>query len=101
MQAAPRTFFFQVQGYDEDFLWWGAMDTDIVRRAEAYGLRIAWIEEQTSLLHRWHARKNRILKDRKLAAEAERQWRINHEMLRKRSGSIVRNPRGWGENWTR
>src|SRR5207244_1891094 len=40
MQAAPRSFFFQIQGYDEDFLWWGAMDSDIVHRAQACGLRI-------------------------------------------------------------
>jgi glycosyltransferase involved in cell wall biosynthesis len=96
MQAAPRSFFFQVRGYDEDFLWWGAMDTDIVHRAQACGLRIAWLENRTSMLHQWHPRKNSILKDRRLAATADRQWRINHDMLRKRSNRILRNPLGWG-----
>src|SRR5678816_4549770 len=50
MQIAPRPFFFQIHGYDEDFLWWGAMDTDIVLRATTCGLRITWVEEQTSML---------------------------------------------------
>jgi glycosyltransferase involved in cell wall biosynthesis len=54
IQAAPRSFFFKVRGYDEVFTWWGEEDRDMVSRAERYGLRILWIEGQTSMLHQWH-----------------------------------------------
>ena len=54
-QMAKRSFFFDVRGYDEKFVFWGAEDVDMSRRAVRFGLEPIWVEEQTSMLHQWHA----------------------------------------------
>jgi hypothetical protein len=96
IQAARRDFFFQVHGYDEDLLWWGAMDGDMVRRAELVGLNIVWVDGETSMLHQWHRRKHRGLEDRQHVAQARAAWTQNHELVRQRAQQPVRNPAGWG-----
>ncbi len=96
IQAAHRSFFFDIRGYDEDLLWWGAMDGDMVNRAHLAGLEIAWIEEQTSMLHQWHQRKHTILSNRRDIRQASTAWRHNHLLVRSRSHILVRNPQGWG-----
>ncbi len=96
IQAARRDFFFQVRGYDEDLVWWGAMDGDMVKRAQLAGLAIEWVEDRTAMLHQWHPRKHRILDDRKQAEQAKRAWRKNHELVRTREKALRRNPGGWG-----
>lgn len=53
-QMAKRSFFFDVRGYDEKFVFWGAEDGDMTRRAIRFGLEPLWVEEQTSMLHQWH-----------------------------------------------
>ncbi len=53
-QMAKRTFFFDIRGYDEKFIFWGAEDGDMTRRAIRFGLAPVWVEEQTSMLHQWH-----------------------------------------------
>lgn len=101
IQAAHRDFFFQVRGYDEDLLWWGAMDGDMVNRARLMGLAIAWIDDETSMLHQWHPRKwrnlsHRGLSDPKAAAAAQRQWRHNHRLAKERARTARRNSEQWG-----
>ncbi len=54
IQAAQRSFFFDIRGYDEDLLWWGAMDRDLVQRAKIAGLKIEWVEDRTVMLHQWN-----------------------------------------------
>ncbi len=53
-QMARRSFFHEIRGYDEKFVFWGAEDGDMTRRALRYGLAPVWIEERTSMLHQWH-----------------------------------------------
>ncbi len=53
-QMAKRSFYFDVRGYDEKFVFWGAEDGDMTRRALRFGLAQVWVEEQTSMLHQWH-----------------------------------------------
>ena len=95
-QTARRSFYFQIRGYDEDMLWWGAMDTDIVNRARLLGMEILWMGDRTAMLHQWHPRKHRILGDRSEIRQARKAWKLNHELMRNRSQTLLRNPRQWG-----
>lgn len=96
IQACARDFFHSVRGYDEDLMWWGAMDGDMVRRAEARGLTVEWIDDRTSMLHQWHPKKYRALRDTHEQALARQAWGRNHTMVDARAGKVVRNPKGWG-----
>jgi cellulose synthase/poly-beta-1,6-N-acetylglucosamine synthase-like glycosyltransferase len=94
IQAMRRSFLVDVRGYDEDMLWWGALDTDLVRRAEAAGLSVSWVTERTAMLHQWHPRKHVIL-DATVADAAQDAWLRNHEIMNERKHPI-RNQDGWG-----
>jgi glycosyltransferase involved in cell wall biosynthesis len=96
IQAASRDFFFEIRGYDEDLLWWGAMDGDILNRARLLGLELVWIENQTSMLHQWHPRKHRILEKSREIEQAKLYWRRNHDLVKQRSHTARRNPETWG-----
>ena len=96
IQAIKRSFLVEVRGYDEDMLWWGALDTDLVRRAEAAGLRTSWVTDRTAMLHQWHPRKHHILDEPSDAQAARGSWQRNHELMAERRGHVVRNHRGWG-----
>jgi hypothetical protein len=95
-QTARRSFYFQIRGYDEDMLWWGAMDTDIVNRARLLGMEIVWMRGRTAMLHQWHPRKHRILGNKSEIRQARRSWKLNHELMRARSQILLRNPQQWG-----
>lgn len=71
VQAAQRSFFFDIRGYDEDLAWWGAMDGDIVNRARLAGVQVEWID-RTAMLHQWHPRKHSILSGRREMELAKR-----------------------------
>jgi hypothetical protein len=96
IQAARRGFFFDIKGYDEDLLWWGAMDGDLVNRARLMRLKIAWIEDRTVMLHQWHPRKHAALRGHREIEQAKRAWRYNHQLVQSRSRLAQRNPHGWG-----
>jgi hypothetical protein len=96
IQAMPRSFLIDVRGYDEDMLWWGALDTDMVQRAEASGLKTSWVTDRTAMLHQWHPRKHRVLDGAIDADAAQSAWLRNHELMVERSKDVVRNRDGWG-----
>ncbi|MDB4963628.1 MAG: hypothetical protein JWP01_3627 [Myxococcales bacterium] len=96
IQALRRSFLFDVRGYDEDMLWWGAVDTDLVRRAEARGLRTSWITNRTTMLHQWNPTKHRVLDELKIKDEARSSWLRNHELMIERAKEVVRNNDAWG-----
>jgi hypothetical protein len=96
IQAARRSFFFDIRGYDEDLLWWGAMDGDMVNRARLAGFEIEWIESRTAMLHQWHQRKYTVLTDRKDIGQAKQAWLRNHALVRSRATILQRNPNSWG-----
>lgn len=96
IQAAARSFFFEIRGYDEDLLWWGAMDGDLLIRARAMKLEHAWLDGETAMLHQWHPRKHAVLTDPREIAQARRHWQVNHDLIRRRARQPVRNVEGWG-----
>ena len=98
VQAASRSFFFAIRGYDEDLIWWGGMDGDLVNRARLVGLRIRWIEDRAVMLHQWHPRKHAILTRPDQIRKARKAWRRNHWLVQFRRRIIRRNPAGWGGN---
>ena len=53
-QMAISTFFFEVRGYDEKYLFWGMEDNDMRFRAGLFGLEERWVQNKTSMLHQWH-----------------------------------------------
>jgi hypothetical protein len=97
IQAASRTFFVSIRGYDEDLAWWGAMDGDLLIRARLMGLALDWIEDRTAMLHQWHPRKFAVLTHPAQIREAQRAWKRNHALVRSRQHVIQRNPKGWGD----
>ena len=96
IQAARRSFFFNIRGYDEDLLWWGAMDGDLVNRACLAGLAIEWIEDRTVMLHQWHPHKLAVLTRQGEIEQARRAWISNHNLAQSRSTSLQRNSDSWG-----
>lgn len=96
IQLLPRSFLFEVRGYDEDMRWWGALDTDMVKRAQRAGLRVAWLSDRTAMLHQWHPRKQDALAAERDIDDARDAWLRNHELMLERERDIVRNAGGWG-----
>jgi glycosyltransferase involved in cell wall biosynthesis len=86
-QAARRSFFETVRGYDEKYAHWGFEDSDMLSRACRYGLKPHWISDRTSMLHQWHLRR-----------EYER-WlpvQINRFRRKLTQHVVVKNKTGWG-----
>ena len=46
--------FFQLRGYNEEFLGWGSEDTDYVQRAAGAGYKASMEELGPLVLHQWH-----------------------------------------------
>lgn len=83
-QSAPREFWFDLRGYDESMIFYGAEDTDLWRRAYRAGIPV---EIMSPVLHRHHA----------LMAH---KWGFFHtgncKLREARRESLVRNPATWG-----
>jgi cellulose synthase/poly-beta-1,6-N-acetylglucosamine synthase-like glycosyltransferase len=95
IQLAERRFFFDVRGYDEELVWWGAEDGDMVARARRAGLPVVWLDGRTSMLHQWHPKRHAALVDPKRRAEASAAWMRNHALVRSKR-TVQRNPERWG-----
>jgi glycosyltransferase involved in cell wall biosynthesis len=96
VQAAPRSFFFDVRGYDEDFTWWGHEDRDMLQRATLAGLEPVWIESNTAMLHQWHPKRHSSPAEAHLREQVAAAIRRNRELLDERATLVVRNPKAWG-----
>lgn len=85
-QSAPREFWFDLHGYDEDMILYGAEDTDMWNRAEAASL---CREIVPPMVHLWHE------------TQAHK-WAFFHagnaKMREARTNETVRNRKGWGSN---
>jgi len=86
-QAAPKSFFEEVRGYDQAYKHWGAEDDDMLHRAGRYGLEIRWMPESTAMLHQWHP----TLKNTRWL-----QRRINDYRYKLTRHIVVKNKAGWG-----
>ena len=86
-QAARRTFFDNVHGYDEKLRHWGFEDSDMFARARRYGLTPEWISDRTSMLHQWHPRREY---DHPVAVQLNRVRQLLTRHI------VVKNRGGWG-----
>lgn len=86
-QAASRSFFERVRGYDEGYVFWGMEDNDMRFRARRAGLEEVWIHERTAMLHQWHP-----------SQRGRRPWRkfLNDVRFHLTKRRIAKNPRSWG-----
>jgi glycosyltransferase involved in cell wall biosynthesis len=53
-QVFSKKWAFKVHGFDEDYIVWGADDTDFYLRATQDGLKSVWIEKEASFFHQYH-----------------------------------------------
>ncbi len=53
-QAARKSVFVELGGYDEDFTGWGYLDTDWERRCRQAGCRLAMVNSFTAIAHQGH-----------------------------------------------
>lgn len=83
-QSAPRDFWFDTRGYDEDMILYGAEDTDMWNRAQLAGLKR---EVLGPIPHRWHESK---------AGKYAFFHAGNAKMREARKETLVRNRSGWG-----
>jgi glycosyltransferase involved in cell wall biosynthesis len=70
-----------VNGYDENFTYWGNEDTDIAQRANQSGYNLIWLEPL--IKHQWHENapkptlsKNRRYFEKKKPVVREQEWGI-------------------------
>ncbi|MBU0958233.1 MAG: glycosyltransferase [Nanoarchaeota archaeon] len=88
------TFFYKLmRGYDEEYVGWGVMDDDVVKRFNLMGMKTNFITEKTSYLHQWHPyHEEKTVSEEQL----EKERNIKKEYFDK-NNSVLRNPEGWGE----
>ncbi|MCD6072532.1 MAG: kfoC [Microvirga sp.] len=80
-----RDTFDAIRGFDERMEVWGAEDRDFVKRAQAFGSPVVWIDDPAaSIFHLWHPPFLQTSKD------AQSVFQRNHAFL-KEDHSIVRN----------
>ena len=87
-QAALKSFFVHTRGYDEKFVYWGAEDVDMTSRAQRFGLRLLWMDDDvTCMLHQWHP-----------TVKHDRKWtfQLNRLRFKLTKRIIVKNRHGWG-----
>jgi glycosyltransferase involved in cell wall biosynthesis len=89
--AVSRKVYYDIGGYDEDFIGQAFDDTDFYERTIAYGCN--YIKTGALTVHLWHQRAG--LPGREEGGKAR--WQYNKGLYENRKGSIIRNKnREWG-----
>jgi hypothetical protein len=93
LQLVERKWLEEVRGYDERYLLWTCMDSDLIRRArdDRLEIRTMFQEKEVGVFHQEHPR----YKD--FSEEAILQQKINHALY-ERDLSITKNQAHWGES---
>lgn len=86
-QMAPRSFFYNLRGFDEGYKFWGLEDTDMTFRARRHGQQVTWVHDETAMLHQWHPTDRNKRPFRKFMNDAR--FHVTKYIRRK-------NPMGWG-----
>jgi len=90
-QVFPKKWAYEVGGFDEKYVTWGAEDKDFFIRAKNDGLKIMWIENETAYFHQWHPQINRFENKSQLKNNRDRcDLTVAGEL------PIKRNLYGWG-----
>lgn len=90
-QVFSKEWVFKIHGFDEEYIGWGADDTDFYHRAIQDGLESVWIGKETSLFHQWHPTDNRFDDMEQVNTN-----RLRLKLTEMESSPIVRNESGWG-----
>ena len=90
-QAFSKKWAFKVRGFDEDYIVWGADDTDFYLRAIQDGLKSIWIEKEASFFHQYHETENN--EENRAYVHANR---LRLKMTEMGTLPIIRNDSGWG-----
>jgi len=91
-QIFSRDWAFKIRGFDEEYVTWGAEDTDFYVRALQDNLKEIWLEKQTDYFHQWHSQTNRNENPELLKRNRGRCVQTRNNEL-----SIIRNQAGWSE----
>ena len=89
-QIMTRQTWHVFQGYDEDLVGWGSLDSDLMMRALLWGMSLVIVgHRHATYVHKWHELD--MVKNRE---DVER----NHPiiMAKRSSGTIKRNRSDWG-----
>jgi predicted glycosyltransferase involved in capsule biosynthesis len=84
-----RKYYFQIRGYEENYLAWGCEDDDLIKRLGMIGLEAKDISDQTSFLHQWHEMYEGLDENDKKNIEKNKAYFKN-------TTSVLRNKKGWG-----
>ena len=92
VQAAKRSWWYRVRGFDERYVKLGAMDGDTLKRAHADGLEVVWMDrlggQKTTLFHQWHP----VIKWK---TDDDIGWLERNREVYYGDDTVNRNPRGW------
>jgi len=57
-QLISRDVFQRLEGFDENYRYWGIEDRDFNLRMLASGLEEMWLSDRTAIFHQWHEKVN-------------------------------------------
>lgn len=91
--ATLTQWFTKVQGYDENYIGYGAEDSDLVFRALKSGLNRTWLETETSMIHLPHEQLGEYY-DKKYKAANKARF---NQSIKQPNPHLIANPNGvWG-----
>lgn len=102
--SAPRSWLFNVRGFDERMKFWGAEDADLWKRAGLAGMDRYRLNdlgrEEAEVYHQWHddclSRMSRGPEDTIILTEAESNQITWNKAMYLRDHTIMRNNENWG-----
>jgi glycosyltransferase involved in cell wall biosynthesis len=87
-QCYPISVIKELQGFDEQFEYWGLEDNDLRDRLDEWGLIERWADNRTAIFHQWHPPAIR--------RTPSYQQRLLMPYYKEVRGRLIRNGPDWG-----